>query len=82
MCLFKQNNSYLRENEEMKSRGWYFEHDACKSFEEWKSRKENKQVLKLGLGGKGVNTNRERYESVWLKNKKAVGLSESTHSIS
>ena len=62
--------------------GWYFQHDVCKSFEKWKRGKENKQVLKLGLGGKGVNTNRERYESAWLKNKKAVGLSESTHSIS
>ena len=32
--------------------GWYFQHDVCKSFEEWKSRKENKQVLKLGRGAK------------------------------
>ena len=62
-----------------KTRRWYFEYDACKSFEKWKSGKENKQVLKLGGG---VNTNRARYESMWLKNKKAVGLSESTHSIS
>ena len=64
MCLFKHNYPYLRQNEKMKSSQWYFEHDACKSFEEWKRGKENKQMLKLVRGGKGVNTNRERYERV------------------
>ena len=74
ICLFKHNYPYLRQNEEMKSSQWYF----CVE----KRNKQKNENVKFRRGGKGVNTNRERYESVWLKNKKAVGASESTHSIS